>query len=97
MDQNGTAWYIKIVKVIFKKDRTFCKNSYNKKKITNVFIVSGKDVKDLSCPNKQTMDEKLRVSASEKHRQLMIGPSSVGKTYYMLKMLEKHVTKDRFK
>ena len=74
---------------MLKKDRTFCQNNYNKKKIRNIFIFSGKDVKGLSGSNKQIMDNKLRVSASEKYRQMMIGPSSNGKAYYMSKMLEK--------
>ena len=35
------------------------------------------------------MDDKLSVSAFRNHRQLMIGPSNVSKTFYMLKMLDK--------
>ena len=74
---------------MLKNDRTICKNSYNKKQNRNNFYVSGKDSKDLSGSKKKFMDDKLSVLASRNHRQLMIGPSNVGKAYYMSKMLEK--------
>ena len=34
------------------------------------------------------------VSTHENHRHVIIRPSNVGKNYYMLKILEKKVTKD---
>ena len=36
------------------------------------------------------------VSTYENHRHVVIGRSNVGKTYYMLKILEKIVEKDQF-
>ena len=38
-------------------------------------------------------DNNLGVSANENHRQVNIGPNNVGRTYYMLKVLEKRWNK----
>ena len=62
-----------------KKDRNICKNCYNTNR------------------KKYTINEKKRkidnvnnnVSTYENHRHVIIGPSNVSKTYYMLKVLEK--------
>ena len=40
-------------------------------------------------PEKQKHNNNPKVSTYENHRHVVIGPSSVSKTYYMLKILEK--------
>ena len=40
-------------------------------------------------PEKQKHNNNHNVSTYENHRHVVIGPSNVGKTYYMLKILEK--------
>ena len=45
--------------------------------------------KNFLIPAKQKHDNKSNVSANENHRHVDIGPSNVGKTYYMLNVLDK--------
>ena len=77
-----SACKIKIDENNYKKDRTVCKKCYihviyNKKKRKNEY-------------NTSTHETKLtNVLTYENHRHVIIGPSNVGKTYYMLKVLEK--------
>ena len=42
-----------------------------------------------SFPEKQKIESNPSVAAYEKHRHVIIGPSNVGKTFYMLKILDK--------
>ena len=73
-----------------KKDRNICKNCYkiNRKKYKNnekkrKFDDSVKKIDNVNNTNNDI------VSKFENHRHVVIGPSNVGKTYYMLKILEK--------
>ena len=59
------------------KDRTVCKNCYNK---------NGRKNKNKVNKNK---DNNNSVSTYENHTFVVIGPRNVGKTYYMLKIPEK--------
>ena len=52
-----------------------------------MIFASEKDAKDLSTSNKQINDNRASVSPYKNHRDVIIGPSDVGKTYYMLKIL----------
>ena len=45
---------------------------------------------------KQKQDSKPTVSAYEKHRHVIVDTSNVGKTYYILKVLEQKGKKDQF-
>ena len=86
-----TVCNIKIDEDNCKKDRNLCKNCYdiNRKKYT---IKEKKRKTDDSVRNieKPKIDKvNNNVSTYENHRHVIIGPSSVGKTYYMLKLLEK--------
>ena len=77
------------------KDRTVCKSCYNKNRRKNnnntshqqPNIENGNDKKKLKIINNK--DNNPKVSTYENHRHVIIGPSNVGKTYYMLKILEK--------
>ena len=86
-----TVCNIEIDEDNFKKDRNICKNCYNKntkkfnqnekKKRTNDFV------NNIEKPKIDNINN--NVSTYENHRNVIIGPSNVGKTYYMLKVLEK--------
>ena len=69
-NKNCSACNIKLDINNYMKDRTVCKDCYNKKK------------SDIEKVNN-------KVSEFENHRHVIIGPSNVGKTYYMLKVLQK--------
>ena len=75
-----------------KKDRNICKICYNinRKK----YNINEKKRKLDNSVNKIKIDNVNNtknnvVSKYENHRNVFIGPSNVGKTYYMLKVLEK--------
>ena len=79
MNRNCTACKIMIDINNYKKDRTVCKSCYNKSKRKN---------NNVALPT-NTNNVNNNVSAYENHRHVIIGPSNVGKTFYMLKVLEK--------
>ena len=72
-----------------KKDRNICKNCYNvnRKKYTNNEKKTDDSVRNIEKPKIDNVNNS--VSTYENHRHVIIGPSNVGKTYYMLKVLEK--------
>ena len=95
MNRNCTACNIMIDIYNYKKDRTVCKTCYNKNKRKNINIIltpnnlkttPNKTVKNIENVDKNNNDI---VSTYENHRHVVIGPSNVGKTFYMLKVLEK--------
>ena len=72
----------------YKKDRTVCKTCYNKNKRKNNI--------DTLPPNKNNnenvdinKDNNPNLSTYENRANVIIGPRNVGKTFYMLKILEK--------
>ena len=72
----------------YKKDRTVCKNCYNKNKRKNNDTLPTKKINtSYQQPDIENVNNK--VSKYENHRHVVIGPTNVGKTYYMLKVLEK--------
>ena len=74
-----------------KKDRTICKNCYNKnRKKYNSNEKKRKTDDSMNTIEKPKIDNvNNNVSTFENHRHVVIGPSNVGKTNYMLKVLEK--------
>ena len=89
MNRNCTACNIIIDVNNYKKDRTVCKSCYNisKRKNNNVTLPTNKINTSYQQPNVENVNKKD--SNFENHRHVIIGPSNVGKTYYMLKVLEK--------
>ena len=89
MNRNCTACDIMIDINNYKKDRTVCKTCYNKnKRKNNIDTLPTKKINtSYQHPNVENVNNK--VSKYENHRHVIIGPSSVGKTFYMLKVLEK--------
>ena len=90
-----TVCNIEINEYNCKKDRNICKNCYNinRKKYNNkekkrkvddsVDKIEKPKIDNVINPNNKI------VSKFENHRQVIIGPSNVGKTYYMLNVLER--------
>ena len=95
MNRSCTACNIMIDKNNYKKERTVCKTCYNKsKRKINNFILTPNDLKttsnklDKNIENVNNNNNDI-VSSYENRANVIIGPRNVGKTYYMLKVLEK--------
>ena len=89
MNRNCTACNTIIDIKNYKIDRTVCKICYNINKRKNNFntLPPNKNNTSYQQPNIENVNK--NVETYENHRQVIIGPSNVGKTYYMLKVLEK--------
>ena len=89
-----TVCNIKIDEDNCKKDRYICKNCYNtnRKKHNNKEKKRKADdsVNKIEKPKIYNVNNTNNdiVSTYESRRHVVIGPSNVGKTYYMLKILE---------
>ena len=68
------------------KHRTICKKCYNENRRKNNNTLPP-IIENVNNNNNNNNDD--TVSTYENHRHVVIGPSNVGKTYYMLKVLEK--------
>ena len=86
-----TVCNIKIDEDNYKKDRNICRKCYNinrkKYTINEKERKTDDSVKNIEKPKIDNVNN--NVSTYESHRLIVIGPSNVGKTYYMLKILEK--------
>ena len=73
----------------YKKDRTVCKSCYNISRRKNNIntLPPNKNNTSYHQPNIENVNNDA--STYENHRHVVIAPSGVGKTYYMLKVLEK--------
>ena len=98
MNRNCTACNIIIDIKNYKKDRTICKTCYNKNKRKNNIntLPPNKTITYYKQPNTENVDNKKKlkinnnnVSKYENRANVIIGPRNVGKTYYMLKVLQK--------
>ena len=72
------------------KHRTICKKSHNeKRRKNNNYTVTENEI--VTTPQQPKFDKinNNNVSKNENHANVVIGPSNVGKTYYMLKIPEK--------
>ena len=86
-----TVRNIKIDEDNCKKDRNICRKCYNtnrkKYTINEKKRKTDDSVKNIEKPKIVNVNNNF--STYENHRHVVIGPSNVGKTYYMLKILEK--------
>ena len=89
MNRNCTACNKMIDINNYKKDRTICKSCYNINKRKNKFNTSPLIKNNTSYQQPNNENDSNNVSKLENHRHVVIGPTNVGKTYYMLKVLEK--------
>ena len=92
MSRNCSICNIIIDENNYLKHRTICKKCYNENRRKNnnslppnIENVNNKKKLKINSSNKNNDI----VSTYENHRHVIIGPSNVGKTYYMLKILEK--------
>ena len=72
----------------YKKDRTVCKTCYSKnKRRNNIDKIPTKKINtSYQQPNIENVDN--NTSTNENRANVVIGARNVGKTYYMLKVLE---------
>ena len=89
MNRNCTACNIMIDINNYKRDRTICKTCYNINKRKNKINTLPPNKNNTSYQQPNIENVYNNVSTYENHLQVIIGPSNVGKTYYMLKVLEK--------
>ena len=86
-NKNCSACNIKIDINIYKKDRTVCRDCYNKKKRKNNL-----------AQNEITISHQPKIeNDSNNNRTLLVGPSFSGKTYLMLKILSRRSDRDIYK
>ena len=90
MNRNCTACNVMIDINNYKKDRTVCKSCYNisKKKNNINTLPQNKNNTSYQQPNIENVNNN-NLSTYENRANVNIGPRNVGKTYYMLKVLEK--------
>ena len=88
-----TVCNIEIDECNCKKDRNICKNCYNinRTKSNNKEKKRKYDdsVNNIEKPKIGNVNNKINDLTNKNHRHVIIGPSNVGKTYYMLKIFEK--------
>ena len=88
-----TVCNIEIDEYNCKKDRNICKICYNinRKKYNNKEKKRKTDysVNKIEKSKIDNVNNKINDLTLENHRHVIFGPSNVGKTYYMLKILEK--------
>ena len=95
MNRNCSACSIIIDINNYKKDRTVCKSCYNinKRKNNNIILTPNKNIENVNNKKKQknnnNKDNNPNLSSYENRANVVIGPRNVGKTFYMLKVLEK--------
>ena len=88
MNRNCSACNIKIDENKYLKHKTVCKSCYNKNRRKNTTIE--KEIHTTQQPKIDNVNnENTIVSKFENRADVVIGPRNVGKTYYMLKVLEK--------
>ena len=89
MNRNCSACNIIIDINNYKKDRTVCKSCYNINKIinNNIILTPNKNIENVD--NNNNKDNNPNLSSYENRANVVIRPRNVGKTYYMLKVLEK--------
>ena len=89
MNRNCSACDIIIDINNYKKNRTVCKSCYNINKRKNNINILPQNKNNTSYQQPDFENVNNKVSEFEHHRHVIIGPSNVGKTFYMLKKLEK--------
>ena len=90
MNRNCGACNINLDENNYLKHRTICKKGHNENRRKNNNNTITENEID-TTPQQPKIDKIINkiVSKFENHRHVVIGPSNVGKTYYMLKILEK--------
>ena len=84
-NKNCSACNIKLDLNNYQKDRTVCKDCYNKKKKNEITI-----------SYKQPKIENGNNNNNNNNRTLLVGPKLSGKTYLMLKVLSRMSDRDTY-
>ena len=89
-NKNCSACNIKLDINNYKKDRTVCRDCYNKKKRKNNIntLPPNKIIENVNTPQKPKFEN------NNNNRTLLVGPSFSGKTYLMLKILSRISDRD---
>ena len=90
MNRNCSACNINIDGNNYLRHRTICKKCHNEnRRKNNINTITENEID--STPQQPKIDKinNNNVSTYENHANVNIGPRNVGKTYYMLKVLEK--------
>ena len=85
MNRNCSVCNITIDENKYLKHKTVCKSCYNKNRRKNASIEKKID----TTTQRRKIDKINNVSTYEYRANVIIGPRNVGKTFYMLKILEK--------
>ena len=92
MNRNCTICKIVIDENNYLNHRTICKKCHNENRRKNINTLPP-NIENVNNKKKLKINSNNNnndiVSTYENHRNVVIGPSNVGKTYYMLKVLEK--------
>ena len=83
-NKNCSACNIKLDINIYKKDRTVCRDCYNKKKRKNNLVQN-----EITISHQPIIE-----NGNNNNRTLLVGPSFSGKTYLMLKILSRLSDRD---
>ena len=83
-NKNCSSCNIKLDKNNYKKDRTVCKDCYNKKKRKNKITIS----------HHHHQQQPIIENGNNNNPTLLVGPSFLGKTYLMLKILSRISNRD---
>ena len=84
-NKNCSACNIKLVKNNYKKDRTVCRDCYNKKKIKKNNLIQNEIT---------TSHQQPKIANNKNNQTLLVGRSFSGKTYLMLKILSRMLDRD---
>ena len=91
MNRNCSKCNIKIDKKNYLKNRTLCRSCYNKNRRKNTIINNEISITSQQPKNDNNInkDDNTIIATHENHAYVVVGPRNNGKTYYMLKKLEK--------
>ena len=89
MNRNCSVCNIKIDINRYKKNRTVCKVCYKNKRENNQNRQQTLSQKEKCSPQHQPKNDDNIDRLHENHAYIIFGPRNVGKTFYMLKKLEK--------
>ena len=87
-NKNCSACNIKLDINNYKKDRTICRDCYNKKKRKNNINTLPHNQPNVNTPKQS------KIENNNNNRTLLVGPSFSGKTYLMLKILSRISDRD---
>ena len=87
-NKNCSVCNIKLDINNYKKDRTVCRDCYDKKKRKNNLVQN-----EITISHQQPIIENGK-NKNNYNRTLLVGPSFSGKTYLMLKILSRMIDRD---